>query len=74
LNGQNREELLKDGSVRWRARGVSTGKDPMTGKRTQRTITGKTRKEVKAEVARITGKVADRTYTPNSAQLAESSG
>jgi len=56
------KETLKDGSVRWRARGVSTGTDPLTGKRTQRTITGRTRKEVAAEVARITGKVADRTY------------
>jgi integrase len=58
------KDVLKDGSVRWRARGVSTGRDPATGKRTQRTITAKTKKEVQAEVARITGKVADGTYTP----------
>jgi integrase len=32
------------------------------GKRRQRTITGKTRREVEDEVARITGKVADGTY------------
>jgi integrase len=56
------KEVLKNGAVRWRARGVSTGKDPVTGRRTQRTITGRTQKEVEAEVARITGKVADRIY------------
>jgi integrase len=59
-----KKEVLKDGSVRWRARGVSTGKDPVTGKRRQVTITGKTKKAVEAEVARITGKVADKIYTP----------
>ena len=48
------KETLKDGSIRWRARGVSTGRDPVTGKRTQRTITGRTQKEVQAEV-RIIG-------------------
>ena len=56
------KETLKDGSIRWRARGVSTGRDPVTGKRTQRTITGRTRKEVEAEVRRI-GHTVDRgTY------------
>lgn len=41
---------------------MSTGKDPVTGKRTQRTITGKTRKEVEAEVKRIGVAVDNRTY------------
>lgn len=59
------KETLTDGkTVRWRARGVSTGKDPVTGKRRQITITGRTKKEVEAEVGRITGKVADGVYTP----------
>jgi hypothetical protein len=57
------EETLKDGTVRWRARGVSTGRWP-NGKRRQVTITGKTKKAVEAEVARITGQVADKKYTP----------
>ena len=58
------KEILADGkSVRWRARGVNTGGGPDC-KRHQVTITGKTKKEVELEVARITGKVADRTYTP----------
>jgi integrase len=56
------KEILKDGSIRWRARGVSTGKDPVTGKRTQRTITGRTRKEVEAEVRRIGHQVDKGTY------------
>ena len=57
------KEVLADGkSVRWRARGVSTGRDPVTGRRTQRTLTGKTRKEVEAEVRKI-GHAVDRgTY------------
>ena len=56
------KEVLTDGTVRWRARGVSTGKDPVTGKRTQRTITGKTKKEVEAEVRRIGHEVDKGTY------------
>jgi integrase len=60
-----RKETLKDGkTVRWRAYGVSTGKDPVTGKRRQRTLTAGTKKELEAEIARITGKVADGSYTP----------
>lgn len=57
-----KKEVLKDGTVRWRARGVSTGKDPATGKRTQRTITGPTRKAVEAEVRRIGHQVDKGTY------------
>jgi len=56
------KEVLKDGSVRWRARGVSTGRDPVTGHRTQRTITGKTKREVEAEVRRIGHEVDKGTY------------
>jgi integrase len=58
------KELLKDGSVRWRARGVTVSRDPATGKRRQVTITGKTKREVERDVSRITGQVADGTYTP----------
>ena len=55
--------ILADGkTVRWRARGVSTGRDPVTGRRTQRTITGRTKKEVEAEVRRI-GAAVDRAPT-----------
>jgi integrase len=56
---QPRKETLKDGRVVWRARGVSVGKDPVTGKRAQRTITGSTKREVEAEVRRI-GHAVDR--------------
>jgi integrase len=44
-------------------RGVSAGKWP-NGKRRLVTITGRTKKEVEAEVARVTGQVASGTYTP----------
>ena len=57
------KEELKDGTIRWRARGVSAGTDPATGKRRQRTVSGRTKKAVEAEVARITGQVSDGTYT-----------
>src|SRR5260370_21009120 len=56
------KEILKDGTVRWRAGGVSTGKDAVTGRRTQRTLTGRTRKEVEAEVRRIGHEVDKGTY------------
>jgi hypothetical protein len=49
--------------IRSNARGVSTGKDPVTGKRTQRTITGPTKKAVEAEVRRIGVAVDKGTYT-----------
>jgi integrase len=55
------KEILQDGTVRWRARGVSAGKWP-NGRRRQVTITGRTKKEVQAEVARITGALAAGTY------------
>ncbi len=58
------KEVLADGkTIRWRARGVSTGRDPQTGKRRQRTITGPTRKAVEAEVRRIGAAVDRGTYT-----------
>ena len=58
-----RKEVLADGkTIRWRARGVTVAKGP-DGTRRQRTISGKTKKEVEAEVARITGQVATGTYT-----------
>ncbi len=52
----------KDGSVRYVARGVSVGKDPLTGKRAQRTITAKRKKDVEAELARLGHAVARGTY------------
>lgn len=55
------KETLKDGTVRWRARGVSAGRWP-NGHRRQVTITGRTKKEVAAEVARISGALAAGTY------------
>jgi integrase len=57
-----RKEVLKDGTVVWRARGVSVGKDPRTGKRAQRTITRRTRKELEAELARLGVSVGNGTY------------
>lgn len=56
-----KKEMLKDGTFVWRARGVSAGKWP-NGKRRLVTITGRTKKEVERELARITGQVADGTY------------
>ncbi len=55
--------VLADGkTVRWRARGVSVGKSPVTGKRTQRTITCKTKREVEAELAKLGVSVGNGTY------------
>jgi integrase len=45
--------------VHYVARGVSVGRDPVTGRRAQRTITGCTQHEVEAEVRRI-GHAVDR--------------
>lgn len=56
-----RKETLKGGAVVYRARGVSCGRWP-NGKRRLRTISGRTRKEVEAEVARITGARANGNY------------
>jgi len=56
------KEVLKDGKTVWRARAVHVGKDPATGKRMQRTISGRTRKEVEAEVRRIGVAVDKGTY------------
>src|ERR1700722_1055762 len=56
------KETLRDGSVRWRARGVSVGRDPATGRRVQRTITGRTKHEVEAEVRKIGTAVDQHTY------------
>ena len=54
--------VLTDGTVRYRARGVSVGKDPATGRRAQRTITCRTKREVEAELKRL-GHMVDRgTY------------
>jgi integrase len=57
-----KKETLGDGRVVWRARGVSVGKDPVTGRRRQRTISGPTKKAVQAELHRL-GVAVDRgTY------------
>jgi hypothetical protein len=62
LSVKEQKIVLQDGSVRWRARGVSVGKDPATGKRMQRTITCRTQKELRAELNRV-GYAVDRgTY------------
>lgn len=56
--------ILADGkTVRYRARGVSVGKDPVTGKRMQRTISGAKKKDVEAEVTRIGAAVDKGVYT-----------
>ena len=55
--------ILRDGSIRYRARGVSVGKDSKTGRRAQRTITRRTRKEVEDELHRIGYAVRQGTYT-----------
>jgi integrase len=57
-----KKEPLKDGTVVWRARGVSTGKNPVTGHRAQRTITGATKREVEAELSKIGYQISNRTY------------
>jgi len=53
--------VLKDGTVRWRARGVSVGKDPRTGKRARRTITKPAKKAVEAELNKLGVAVSDGT-------------
>jgi hypothetical protein len=61
-SGQDREGDA-EGRVRPLAgQGVSTGRDPVTGRRAQRTITGPTRKTVEAEVRRIGTAVDNGTY------------
>jgi integrase len=57
-----RKETLKDGRVVWRARGVSVGKDPVTGKRAQRTITCGTRRELEAELSKLGYQIGNGTY------------
>jgi len=57
-----KKETLKDGTVVWRARAVHVGKDPLTGRRMQRTVSGKTKREVAAEVARISNAVNQGSY------------
>jgi integrase len=54
--------VLKDGSIRYRASGVSVGKHPVTGRRAQRTITCRRRKDVEAELAKIGYQVSRGTY------------
>lgn len=56
------KEVLKDGRVVWRARGVSVGKDPRTGRRRQRTVTRRTRKELEAELAKLGVATSNGTY------------
>ena len=46
----------------WEAR-VTTGRDPVTGKQVQRSITGKTQKEVLDKLRAITQDVSNGTYT-----------
>ena len=58
----DRKEELQDGRVVWRARGVSVGKDPRTGKRRQRTISGPTKKAVQAELNKLGVAVDAGTY------------
>lgn len=56
--------VLADGkTVRYRARGVSVGKDPVTGKRMQRTISGAKLKDVEAKVREIGHQVDKGSYT-----------
>ncbi len=59
-----RQERCQDGRVVWRARGVSVGKDPRTGRRRQRTISGPTKKAVQAELNRLGVAVERGTYRP----------
>jgi len=58
-----KKETLKDGTVVWRARAVHCGRDPVTGRRMQRTISGPTKKSVEAELRRIGAAVDKGTYT-----------
>jgi integrase len=57
-----RKEELQDGRVVWRARGVSVGKDPRTGRRRQRTVSGPTKKAVQAELNKLGVAVDTGTY------------
>lgn len=57
-----KKEIPADGRVVWRARGVSVGKDPRTGRRRQRTISKPTRKAVEAELNKLGVAVDQGTY------------
>ena len=69
--GSIRERTIerKDGSIRtyWEAR-FSDGRDPKTGKKIQRTITGSTRKEVQEKLNKALVQRDEKTYVPPSNQ------
>ena len=45
----------------WEGR-CTTGFDPLTGKQKQRSVTGKTQKEVRQKISRIAGEVDEGSY------------
>jgi integrase len=66
--GQIKTLVLPDGSKRYRFT-VETGRDPVTGKRTQRRYTFTRMKDAKREQARLIGAVHDGTFVDRSREM-----
>lgn len=60
-NAQGAGTIRKRSDGRWEAR-YTTGFDPTTGRQTQRSIYGKTQKEVRERLAEVTTELDDGTY------------
>lgn len=60
-NAQGAGTIRKRSDGRWEAR-YTAGFDPVTGRQTQRSIYGKTQKEVRERLAEITTELDDGTY------------
>ena len=64
-HGAGTIRLRSDG--RWEAR-YTTGFDPLTGKQIQKSVYGKTQKEVREKLTQITFEIDDGTYVPSVAE------
>ena len=70
-NANGAGNIRKRSDGRWEAR-YSNGFDPKTGKLIQKSVYGKTQKEVRQKLAKITSEIDEGTYIePNSIKLSE---
>ena len=70
-NANGAGNIRKRSDGRWEAR-YSIGYDPKTGKLIQKSVYGKTQKEVRQKLAKITSEIDEGTYIePNSIKLSE---
>ena len=70
-NANGAGNIRKRSDGRWEAR-YSNGFDPTTGKLIQKSVYGKSQKEVRQKLARITAEIDEGTYIePNSMKLAD---